>query len=219
MSMFLGPIHQWLYNKIEVGAGRASAIEGAFRGAFGAEAEGLIAGVDEKTPAFPTGLALEDIIGDSPIHGFLQGVIRMVETREGALVKAFVDKFGDKAKGVALEAAAAFGREVGEKAKGEIAQGNLESLFQALYDRMLDGMPCDQGAEPEIRGGKLVIRQSECLHKKNWESAGAPLKVMCDITGAWIKGFLGTAAPGAAYEIEASVISGAGDCRYCITPA
>ena len=44
MSMFLGPIHQWLYNKIEVGADRASAIEEAFKTNFAGDAEALIAG-------------------------------------------------------------------------------------------------------------------------------------------------------------------------------
>ena len=103
MSMFLGPIHQWLYNKIQNGAERASAIEEAYKGAFGAEADAIISGLDENYPAFPVGIPLEDIIGDAQIHPFLMGLIRMVETREGALVKAFTDKYSDRAVEIAID--------------------------------------------------------------------------------------------------------------------
>ena len=219
MSMFLGPIHRWLYNKIRIGAGRSQAIEEAFKTAYGGEADALIAGVDENHAAFPVGIDLEDIIGDSPIHPFLSGLIRMVETREGALVKAFTGKFGDEAAEKAISAAAAFGMETGKSAAGEIEPGNMESLYRALYDRQLDGMPCDAGAQPEMAGNTLRIRQPECLHINNWKSVGAPLDVMCKITGAWISGFVEGAAPGLSCRLEGSIIEGKGECLYCISPA
>lgn len=219
MSMFLGPIHHWLYNKIEIGAERATAIEEAFKESFGSDAEALIAGVDESCPAFPTGLPLEDIIGDAQIHPFLMGLIRMIETREGALVKVFTDKFGDKAADVAVAAAKNFGQKIGEGAKGEIVAGDLESVFRTLYNQQLDGMPCDQGAQPDMQGDKLVIHQSECLHSSNWQGAGAPIETMCKITGAWMEGFLKAAAPDVTYSVEETVAGGAGACRYCISQA
>ena len=219
MSMFLGPIHQWLYNKIQNGAERAAAIEDAFKGAFGAEADALIAEMDDKYPAFPVGIPLEDIIGDAQIHPFLMGLIRMVETREGALIAAFTGKYADKAADLALATAEEFGKKTGDAAKAEVNAGDMESIYKALYDRQLDGMPCDQGAQPQLSGDKLIIRQSECLHSNNWKETGAPLELMCKITGAWMKGFLEGAASGVAYSIEDSVISGAGTCKYCISPA
>lgn len=217
MSMFLGPIHHWLYNKIRIGAERALAIEDAFRHAFGAEADPILQEVDDSYPAFPTGLPLEDIIGDSPIHAFLQGLIGMVERREGALVKAFTERFGEKAKDAALKAAADEGRRVGKEAKGEIVDGDIESVFRALYDRQLDGMPCDQGAQPEFQRNRVLIRQTECLHSDNWKATGAPLDVMCAITGSWIKGFLSGAAPELDYKVEQSVIGGAAECQYSVS--
>lgn len=217
MSMFLGPIHQWLYNKIQIGAGRAMAIEEAFKSTFGAEAEKIIAEIDDKYPAFPIGIELEDIIGDAPIHGFLSGLIRMVESREGALIGAFVSRFDEKAKETAITASGEYGRRIGEEARSDISAGNNESLFRALYDRQLDGMPCDQGAQPEFNNGKVIIRQSECLHSVNWQEAGAPLHVMCQVTGAWIKGFLKGAEPSMNYSLETSVITGGGECRYSIS--
>lgn len=216
MSMFLGPIHQWLYNKIQIGAGRATAIEEAFKTTFGTEAEPIIAEIDDKYPAFPLGIELEDIIGDAPIHGFLSGLIRMVESREGGLIGAFVNKFGEKAKETAIAASENYGKRVGEEAKNDIAPGNNEALFKALYDRQLDGMPCDQGAQPAFQNGKITIRQSECLHSINWQGADAPLDVMCQVTGAWIKGFLKGAAPSMNFSMDASVIAGASECQYSI---
>ena len=219
MSMFLGHIHQWLYNKIQNGAERASAIEDAFKGAFGAEADTIIGEIDDNYPAFPVGIPLEDIIGDAQIHPFLMGLIRMVETREGALIAAFTKKYADKAADLALATAEEFGKKTGDAAKGEVNAGDMQSLYKALYDRQLDGMPCDQGAQPELSGDKLIIRQSECLHSNNWKEVEAPLELMCKITGAWMKGFLEGAIPGSTYSIEDSVIEGAGSCKYCISPA
>jgi len=219
MSMFLGPIHQWLYNKIQNGAERASAIEDAFKCAFGAEADALIAEMDDSYPAFPVGIPLEDIIGDAQIHPFLMGLIRMVETREGALIAAFTKKYADKAADIALATAEEFGKKTGDAAKGEVNAGDMQSLYKALYDHQLDGMPCDQGAQPELSGDKLVITQSECLHSNNWKEAGAPLELMCKITGAWMKGFLAGSTSGMKYNIEDSVIEGSGACKYCISPA
>lgn len=217
MSLFLGPIHHWLYKKIETGAQRCEAIETAFKSIFSDKSNALIAEVDENYAAFPTGLPLEDIIGDAPIHTFLQGLIKMVETREGAIVRTFVDSYGDKAKDVAFKAAEDFGRAAGERAKGQVDENSVESVFKALYDHQLDGMPCDQGAQPELQGKSLLIRQSDCLHRENWQTVGAPLDAMCKITGAWIEGFIRGAAPKLSYRIEGSVIEGSSECRYFIS--
>ena len=217
MSLFLGPIHHWLYKKIETGAQRCEAIESAFKTTFSDDADALIAAVDEKYAAFPAGLPLEDIIGDTPIHTFLQGLIKMVETREGAIVKAFVGSYGDKAREAAFKAALDFGSALGESLKGQVDEGSMESVFKALYDHQLDGMPCDQGAQPEVQGKDLLIRQSDCLHRENWQAVDAPLDVMCKITGAWIEGFVKGAAPGMSYRIEDSVVEGSSECRYYIS--
>ena len=93
----------------------------------------------------------------------------------------------------------------------------MESVFKTLYDRQLDGMPCDQGAQPQIQGEKLIISHSECLHSNNWKEVGAPLDVMCRITGAWIAGFLKSASPEASYKLEESIAEGAGECLYCLS--
>ncbi len=216
MSLFLGPIHHWLYNKIQVASERSLSIEDTFRHVFGEGAEPLLQEVDDMFPAFPTGLPLEDIIGDSPIHTFLQGVIKMVETREGALLKLFVDKYGDKAGDVAYRVVREEGKRVGEKAKGEIESNDPESIYRALYDHQLDGMPCDQGASPEFKKNSVLIRQSECLHGNNWKEAGAPLDVMCHITSSWIKGFLEGAAPDLSCKIADSIIGGANECLFIL---
>lgn len=216
MSLFLGPIHHWLYNKIQVASERSLSIEDAFKQVFGNEAEPLIQKVDDKFPAFPVGLSLEDILGESPVHPFLQGVIKIVETREGTLVKLFVEKFGKKAKEVAYQAVGEEGQRVGEQAKNGIDSGKLESIYKALYDNQLDGMPCDRGAAAEFNGDAMIIRQTECLHRENWKEAGAPLDVMCHITASWIKGFFKGAAPDLSCNVTDSLVNGADQCRFII---
>jgi len=219
MSMFLGPIHHWLYNKIRIAAARSLAIEEALSGSYSKDAASIMAEVDDIYPPFPQDVDLEDIIGDAPIHGFLNGLIRMVEMREGAIIKTFLRTCGDGVKEVAVKAAAEHGRLTGEAARGEVEQGSFESLFKALGDRRLEGMPCDEGGQPEVEGQRLNISHSKCLHHYNWYGSGAPIDTMCRITGAWIEGFIKGAAPDVSYSMEESIADGAKECRYSITAA
>ncbi len=64
---------------------------------------------------------------------------------------------------------------------------------------------------------KLIIRHSQCLHYNTWNGVKAPLDVMCNITGAWIEGFLKGAAPDSSYAMEESIVDGKEGCRYSIT--
>lgn len=217
MSMSLGPIHHWLYNKIQIAAERSRTIEEALVGAFPNEADPIMRELDDIYQAFPEDIGLEDILGDAPIHGFLNSLIRMIEMREGGMMKLFLNQCGDKVKNIAVDAAKKHGEKVGEGMKSEVVAGDIKSLFKALNDCRLEGMPCDEGGQPEVIKGKLIIRNAQCLHYNTWDGVGAPLEVMCHITGAWIEGFFKGAAPDTSYSIEESIIDGNEGCMYSIT--
>ena len=75
MSAFLGPIHFWLYNKI----GKQEELTKAI--AAYAEEKAWIENQKKYTKDLP---ALEDVIDESNIHGWLQGQIHDTETRYGS---------------------------------------------------------------------------------------------------------------------------------------
>ena len=72
MSMFLGPIHYWLYNKINNQEKLTAAI------ASEASKKGWISDAAAYTKELP---AIESVIDESNIHGWLQLQITDAETR------------------------------------------------------------------------------------------------------------------------------------------
>ena len=77
MSTFLGPIHFWLYRKI----GKQEELTKAI--ASYAEQKGWIEEQVKYTKDLP---ALEDVIDESNIHGWLQGQLHDAETRYVELI-------------------------------------------------------------------------------------------------------------------------------------
>lgn len=78
MSMFLGPIHHWLYNKI-ITQEKMVQVVLAFN-----EAENLVENLEEQLKETCGELhqgALEDMIDVSNIHGWLQHQVNIVEER------------------------------------------------------------------------------------------------------------------------------------------
>ena len=99
MSMFLGPIHYWLFNKIQLVEAREIEVALAFKEKYGDEVTALVdANCAEHRQYYDNATPLEDMIGATPIHQYLDGAIRQVETREAALLTALIGKYGDEAR-------------------------------------------------------------------------------------------------------------------------
>lgn len=219
MSMFLGPIHYIMFNKIRVAAGRSLAVIETFKKKYPSETEETV-----KT-ALPEGVSdfgdtpLEELMGDNPIHQFLQGLIDKVETDEATLVTALLYRFPDDGRELLLEAFRSHGAETAEKAlAGNGNERDLNTVVNMLGEHYLEGMPCDQVSSYDSNGeNSIEVTQSDCLHMPKWESAGAPVETMCELLDGWVAGFANAVSPGIKMERSAAIVKGADACRCLIT--
>ncbi len=191
MSLFLGPIHHWLFKKILIVEERERFLCREFAKRFGKKATDV---ADKVLKRFGEHFdrPLEKLIGNMPIHEFLAESIERVETREASIIKAFLEEFGDDAEGFILELAYRHGRRKGEEAVEEYGVKNPipEKLYTILRNFFLDGMPCDHVVEIEQKPHKKFIeRHKSCLHRRYWQNAGVSDALMCEYLSRWVDGF------------------------------
>jgi len=216
MSIFLGPIHHWLFNKILIVEDRRDRYIQALREKFGDRVTTLLETMDKSYGARLQGRPLDQLVGDKPIHGFLQSLIQKVKAGEGSLVAGAMAKLNGEVFSVLLEEAEGHGRDMGMRALKEkrLSNPRAEEVGDILKDYLLEGMPCDQGGAfvPGASSVALEWHHSTCPHRKNWDVAGAPFMEMCCLTNAWIGGFVTAVKPDMHFERNTSLASGDTGC-------
>ncbi|MEK6589491.1 MAG: hypothetical protein AABZ11_02325 [Nitrospinota bacterium] len=211
MSAFLGPIHYWMYEKIRNTLSRKAAIFSAFYEKYGSEVESVCGKTRQEIESEDNGRPLDQLIGDSPIHGWLANKIREVETEEAQMVKALLNKYADR--DLIEEAAYWHGRGKGVEAKEKYdPEGNIEELYDAVNNYFLDGMPCDQVTEIELQNGSLINRHSDCLHRDCWNNAGVSAELMCTLSRKWIDGFCESLNSKFKHTGKESIVTGSKEC-------
>lgn len=193
MSAFLGPIHYWLFNKIKLVENREDAIIKAFSEKFGGDVDTVTKEARAKYGEPVGNMPLDQMIGDSPIHGFLSNRITVAETRESFVIVKLINKYGDDAGNLAMEAVYKHGLETGRHAlkEYEIENVNPESVYKVLQNFFLDGMPCDHVTEVDQPSEKALHgRHTDCLHRTYWADVGISGNFMCSYLAAWVDGFI-----------------------------
>lgn len=153
MSAFLGPIHFWLYHKI----GKQEELTKAIT-AY-AKREGWIKDQAKYTKDLP---ALEDVIDESNIHGWLQEQIRDAETRYADLVGTVSNttRF-EEIRGVAF----AFGKKYTLQASTSPTEA-----YKAFEDFFVNGMPCDRvNAVVSESEDELSWTMTQDIHAQYWK--------------------------------------------------
>lgn len=221
MSAFLGPIHYLMFGKIKIAADRSRMIIEAFNAKYPAEtAETVKAALPDGLISFE-GITLEDLIGDNPIHQFLQGLIDRIEVTEAALVTALLYRFPDDAEKLLAKAFYDHGVSVAKRelANSPATTGQEMALVQNIVGKnYLEGMPCDSVSSyrrtaPET----LDVTHTECLHNPKWDAAGAPAHVMCHLLDQWILGCAQAINPKITLTRDASIVEKARECHCRIT--
>ncbi|TCK90514.1 hypothetical protein EDC19_2283 [Natranaerovirga hydrolytica] len=197
MSLFLGDIHFWLYNKIIL----AEALEKdilrlAKEKGFN---EALLKKESREKYGNPTeGKELETIIDTSNIHGWLQEKIANVETRQSFLVTQLVQE--DKNNIVEIKALFA---NQGKTSANEVekALNTPEEVFNYLNNFVIEGMPCDRVNEIiKSDEQEFVWSVTTCLHRPYWEKVSGDVEVFYILREAWVKAFVEAIKGGFEYE-------------------
>ena len=219
MSAFLGPIHYIMFEKIKIAANRSHEVIEVFKNKHGKDAEETINAVLPEGPITFGETPLDEIIGNNPIHQFLQGLINEIETAEANLVTALLYRFPDDGKETLKEAFRVNGEKTAKSKIGDSSPAHLDlnGISNFIGQTYLEGMPCDQvSAYNRSSENSLQVDHSECLHLSKWESVGAPVDVMCELLDEWVSGSASALNAGASLTRSSSIVKGAPSCSCTI---
>lgn len=186
MSKFLGPIHYWLYEKIQLQERLIDRIltvnkeQGWHKNLKEQLAESC--GTVERQP-------LEEIIDTGNIHGWLQVRIAISESRLALLTTTLLQEDAGRLQPMSV-LAYNLGREYGNEK--QLVHGSSPSeAFKLLNDSLLDGMPCDQiNQVTEETPEKIAWVQRTCLHKPFWDEVNGDIANYYTLRNQLIAGLL-----------------------------
>lgn len=202
MSAFLGHIHYWLYKKIQLLVERENLILEKTRRVVDDLADELHEiSIDTYGAPIDAATPLEDIIDHNNIHGWLSGQINVASVREAAFIKDMLDtNSGDDAVLVVaaiLDAFAVQGKACGTVAKESLEDVNAPSIYNALQNFYVNGMPCDGGDQIiEDTADTFTWVGDHKLQSPYWRTAGVDPQFMQLAYQTWFEAFVKEIAPG-----------------------
>lgn len=202
MSAFLGHIHYWLYKKIQLLVERENLILEKTRRIVDDLADELHeVSVDTYGAPIDAATPLEDIIDHNNIHGWLSGQINVASVREAAFIKDMLDtNSGDDAVLVVaaiLDAFAVQGKACGTVAKESLEDISAPSIYNALQNFYVNGMPCDGGDQIiEDNAHTFTWVGDHKLQSPYWRTAGVDPQFMQLAYQTWFEAFVKEVAPG-----------------------
>ena len=191
MSLFLGKIHYWLFNKVLWFEGLEGEIIKLAKDK-GIDVEKLEAEINSKYGVKTPNKNLEDMIDTSNIHGWLQGKIHSAEGRMAAWTKVILENNQD----YILDMRKVYenqGVNAANEAKESLENINAETIFNSMNDYILDGMPCDRVNEViDSSEESIMWKRRVCVHKNIWENEGIVVDVFYELREQWINAFVNT---------------------------
>ena len=174
MSLFLGPIHHIMYNKIKFQEGLVDAIVKAAEEKTGNNE--LELKLDLSLAGVPAG-SLEEIVDTTNIHGSLQSLVVVVDEalRSGIFT---------------IEDIKSIGRQYGQDHNLGSDLG-IEDVYPAIAGKMLNGMPCDRVEEMlDSTEDSFRWRDRLDIHADYWEPYGRSSKDFYQVRTSVIEGLL-----------------------------
>lgn len=198
MSKFLAPIHNWLFNKIQISESIENSLLDSLqlqRAPFVTE---LYARIGSKLPESP----LEDLIDQGNIHGWLQNRIHMTESRLAALITWQVKENPEiitELHGIWSESGTALAA-----AMDVPFPLNAEHAYMLVQDVILEGMPCDRVNQVTAAGEKSYEwLTTSCLHERYFDGVEGDSAHYYALRTSFINGMLGAIQPGTHYHATA----------------
>ena len=189
MSLFLGKIHYWLFNKIVWFEDLEEEIK-VLAKEEGLDVDNLSKEINGKYGERLPKLPLEEMIDTSNIHGWLQGKIHSAEYRLATWTVKLLEKEKSKEQLETLykKQCIKAGKEALEEGKN---LDNAIDIFNAINDYILDGMPCDRVNEViEQEEYKVLWKRRLCVHKDIWDKVGGDVELFYELRNLWIESFV-----------------------------
>lgn len=186
MSAFLGPIHYWLYNKIQL---QEELIREVVK--HGKEAGWAVFSeqhLEEKTVNKEL-RPLNELIDVMNIHGWLQERVQDAEARYALLVGSILKEDAERLSELE-KIAFQFGKE-----RALDPSSDASDAYRKMDDSLLNGMPCDRvNVITEQDPERTSWVQEEDIHAPFWTAVGADPAVYYRLRNKVMEGMLsGTA--------------------------
>lgn len=189
MSLFLGKIHFWLFDKIKWFENlEEEVLELAKEKNMPVDKWISYANIKfgEKTPNKP----LDEVIDEKNIHGWLEDRINSAEGRSAYYITNILNK-DNNTKHDLLDLYENHGKINAHECKNQIDKKNLMEVYNALNDYILDGMPCDRINEIiENSSEKIVWHMNRDIHERFWNEVEGDVNQFYDLRNSWIKSFV-----------------------------
>ncbi len=195
MSLFLGKIHYWLYNKIQM---QESILEEVSK--LSVENINTIFKDAENLFGEPVTSDLENSISHDNIHGWLQERVTSVESRLAYVttkLNSIDNSTKEQIKSIFVNNA------VSNAKKIEIEINEASNMYQLVYDFILEGMPCDRVNEViENTEDKIKWEMTIDIHKTNWDKSNGDVNIYHEFINEWIATFINEVNPAFKYEVD-----------------
>lgn len=167
MSLYLGKIHYWLYNKIKWAEKMENDIV-EWTKIQDLPADQWMQEAISKYGEPVGNKVLEDVIDTGNIHGWLHTRIERAELRQAFMITTILGKEPKLKEGI-IKLFENQGQEAANEYEADIK--TPEDAFNALNDFILEGMPCDRVNEVISSDvDKYSWRTTACLHKDYWNN-------------------------------------------------
>lgn len=180
MSAFLGPIHHWLYKKIQLQQEIVDdlyALGDKYGLSLEAECNNLY-GIFENKP-------LEEMIDQGNIHGWLQERVSQVEYKYAYCVTRLFERNPESYNQI-KEIAAHNGNELAIYIKEY--PFDAAGVYKLIEDTLLDGMPCDHANRVLKKNPDEVIwERTLCVHRQYWDEVGGDIRNYYELREAWLE--------------------------------
>ncbi|MGL4911680.1 MAG: hypothetical protein ACRC3Y_04530 [Romboutsia sp.] len=189
MSLYLGKIHYWLFNKILWFEGLEHEIIGLAKHE-GLDIESIESQINLKYGEKLVNKNLEEIIDKSNIHGWLQGKIHSAEGRISSWTNIILKNDKDgllKLEKIYINQGIKAAKEV--KESKSLVSGM--EIYNSINDYILDGMPCDRVNEViESQEKTVKWKRRICVHKDIWQKEDVDVSIFYNLRSLWIKAFV-----------------------------
>ena len=184
MSAFLGPVHEWMYEKIKIQESLVQAILAL------AESErwndSLRQEINQKYGELEQG-SLEEIVDETNIHGWLYERVACVENRLAYAAKQLLCGHEERSKDIL----SVFYKDGQEKGASLPSESDCIQIYTKMTDSLLDGMPCDSAVEVQTESqDEGVWNYVGDIHEAYWRALNADAAIFYRLRAEWIKGFL-----------------------------
>ncbi|RCW61825.1 hypothetical protein [Halanaerobium sp. ST460_2HS_T2] len=190
MSAFLGPIHMWLYNQIQIVEAREAKIVAKFSQKYSTEiVNDLIEPYRQQYGELKADKPLTELIAGNDIHPWLEAAISSAQSREAAVVSVLLDKYNDQELLFTIYEEQA--KELAQKAKkrDKVKEFDLNEAFEIINEHFVERMPCDRLSGAVKEENKLIWKHQNQLHQEFWQQTEVELELMHQLYAKWLSVF------------------------------